>query len=160
MIITGTCLQVSRRCNIVIKSEVEHAQHLPVEVWRSASRPAGGAEGRKDICVRWGRQCVNNNNTGNRKPVTVRCHFASLSHPTIFFNLWSIFSGSSASFRTLGVFFFRKLTFRVSRRLISRFSSISSCSLRAAEQALATKKKSYTAGTSVLKLVKGKERFA
>lgn len=51
---------------------------------------------------------------------------------------WSIFFWLQREFAPSGCF--SELTFRVSLRLISRFSSISSCSLRAAEPPLGKKR--------------------
>lgn len=94
----------------------EHAQHHPMGLQSLASNTLKG-QGQQ------GQQCLLTR--FHRSPQMSHCHSFCLSWPTsVGLHLWSYFG----------------LTFRVSLRFISLFSSISSCSLRAAENEF----KSYT----------------
>lgn len=119
----AACLQESRKCNNVTESEGRRAWHLPVgsenlaaTCWRIARTWASPGE------LHATRTSLQRTLTSHYRWVTVHVCLSRpiadpLRHPRVSLHLWSYFG----------------LTFRVSLRLISLFSSISSCSLRAAE---------------------------
>lgn len=87
MICIGASLQVSGRCNIVIKSAGKHAQHLPVGVRGFGSKRAKGPRTTRTFVSPGDLICYNNNN--NNGPVTYKtltshCHSVCLSHPAIY----------------------------------------------------------------------------
>lgn len=128
LLLRAACLQVSRTCNTVMESDGEHAQHLPVGSQDLAANTLKGQGQRGHGCP-----------PGDLSGTTT-----GLNHP----GLWLLTTDESlclftpsdnlpprcvviqCGFATLAIF---GLTFLVSLRLISLFSSISSCSLRAAE---------------------------
>lgn len=122
LLLRAACLQVSRTCNTVMESDGEHARHLPV---RSQDLAANMLKSQGQQ----GHGCPPGDLSGTT---------TGLNHP----GLWLLTTDESLCLFTPSdnlhpppphcVVIFG-LTFLVSLRLISLFSSISSCSLRAAE---------------------------